>query len=120
MRNYLSSESTLTLQEKKETFKIRTRMTELKTNYKNKYDEYNCLACEKNNKINEETQEHIFYCHEIKHNNGVFANIFENTYGTKTIKEITNKFTSNMKERKKFLPDEPKTKIATTVDQVVR
>ena len=35
MRNYLTSNSLLTIQEKKEAFEIRTRMTEVKTNYKN-------------------------------------------------------------------------------------
>jgi hypothetical protein len=35
MRNYLSSNSTLTIQEKKGAFLIRTRMTEVKTNLKN-------------------------------------------------------------------------------------
>ena len=48
MRYYLTSNSLLTLQEKKEAFKIRTRMTEIKTNFPNKFDEYNCVACEKN------------------------------------------------------------------------
>ena len=48
MRYYLTRNSLLTLQEKKEAFKIRTRMTEIKTNFQNKFDEYNCVACEKN------------------------------------------------------------------------
>ena len=48
MINYLTSNSLLTIQEKKEAFKTRTRMTEVKTNYKNKYVDYNCVACEKN------------------------------------------------------------------------
>ena len=72
IRKYLASESFLTLQEKKEAFMIRTRMTEVKTNYKNKHNDYNCVACEKKTNYNEETQEHIYYCHQIKHNSEEF------------------------------------------------
>ena len=104
MRNYLASESFLTLQEKKEAFMIRTRMTEVKTNYKNKHNDYNCVACEKKNNYNEETQEHIYYCHQIKHNSEEFENVFKNTFEKKVIKQITKQYTKNMKERKKLLP----------------
>ena len=56
MINYLTSNSLLTIQEKKEAFKTRTRMTEVKTNYKNKYVDYNCVACEKNYTFVEATE----------------------------------------------------------------
>ena len=46
MRKYLGSGSLLTIQEKKDAFLIRTRMTELKTNFKNKHEEYNCVSCQ--------------------------------------------------------------------------
>ena len=46
-------------------------MTEVQTNFKNKYEEYNCVACEKKDKFNEETQELIYYC--------IFCNVFEST-----------------------------------------
>ena len=105
MRNYLSSHSLLTLQEKKEAFKIRTRMTETKTNFKNKYDEYNCVACEKKNQIHEETQEHIYFCKNINENKGIFTNIFDNKQETKLMKEITKDYLANMKQRRKLLPD---------------
>ena len=49
-------------------------MTEVKTNYKNKYKDYNCVACEKNNTFVEETQEHIYVCKNIKENNEDFFN----------------------------------------------
>ena len=80
-------------------------MTEVQTNFKNKYEEYNCAACEKKDKFDEENQEHIYYCNEIKQNKGLFCNIFENTYETKIIKEITKQFTLNMKERKKVISE---------------
>ena len=50
MRNYLASESFFTLQEKKEAFTIRTRMTEIKTNFKNKNHDYNFVSFEKKTK----------------------------------------------------------------------
>ena len=104
MRNYLSSNSTLTIQEKKEAFLIRTRMTEVKTNFKNQYMDYNCIVCEKENMFNEETQEHIYSCKLIKENNHPFKHIFKNSHETKEIKDITNAYIANMKQRKTFLP----------------
>ena len=80
-------------------------MTDVKTNYKNKHAEYNCVACETKEQYIEETQEHIYYCHEIKQNPGIFGNIFEDTNDTQIIKEITKQFTLNMNERKRLLPE---------------
>ena len=93
MKNYLASESFLTLQEKKEAFRIRTRMTEVKKNYKNKHNYYNYVACEKKSNYNEETQEHIYCCHQIKHYNEEFGNVFKDTHETKVIKQITKQYT---------------------------
>ena len=73
-------------------------------NYKNKHNDCNCVACEKKNDYNEETQEHIYYCHQIKHICEEFENVFKNTFETKVIKQITKQYTKNMKERKKLLP----------------
>ena len=103
MRNYLSSDSLLTVQEKKEAFVIRTRMTELKINFKNKHSEYNCIICEKEDICHEETQEHIYYCKFLKANKKIFQNIYKNSTDTKEIKEITREYIEKMKQRKKFL-----------------
>ena len=78
-------------------------MTELKTNFKNKYDNLNCDLYEKKNKIKEETQKHIYGCKHLKENKGLFSNIFENLSDTKNIKEITKEYISSMKERDKLL-----------------
>ena len=80
-------------------------MTELKTTFKNKYDEYNCVACDKKNETNEETQEHIYVCKNLDENNGTFANIFDNNQETKIMKEITKEYLANMKQRIKILPE---------------
>ena len=68
LTHYLSSSSHLTLQEKKELFKIRTRMTDVKSNYKNKYESLNCDKCGTINYFIEETQEHVYKCIENKDN----------------------------------------------------
>ena len=102
LRYYLSSDSNLTVQEKKELFKMRTRMTEVKSNYKNRYESLNCDKCEKNNKFNEETQEHVYKCREIKKNTKIFEKIYTNTYETETLKVIIKEYLNNMKELKKI------------------
>ena len=83
-------------------------MTEIKTNFKNKYDEYNCVACEKKNEFHEETQEHIYLCKNINENKGIFSNIFDNKQETKFMKEITIDYLANMKQRRKLLPERRK------------
>ena len=47
---------------------MRASMTEVKSNFKNRYESYNCEKCEDKGKYNEETQEHIYKCIEIKEN----------------------------------------------------
>ena len=37
-----------------------TMMTEVKNNFKNKYDNFNCDNCEKKNQYIEEHQEHVY------------------------------------------------------------
>ena len=46
LKHYLDSSSSLTLQEKKELFKMRARMTEVKSNFKNRYESHNSEKCE--------------------------------------------------------------------------
>ena len=77
-------------------------MTEVKNNFKNKHSDYNCIVCEKENMFVEETQEHIYYCKLLKENTKTFRNMFENSYDTKEIKEITREYIENMKQRKIF------------------
>ena len=97
MKKYLASMSILTLQEKKEVFKIRTRMTEVKSNFKQRYNDLNCDNCGKKNQFNEETQEHVYNCTESNENKEIFGNIFKDTHETQTMKSITRRFLNNMK-----------------------
>ena len=77
-------------------------MTEVKSNYKNRYESLNCDKCEKNNNFNEETQEHVYKCREIKENTRLFEKIYTNTYETETLKVIIKEYLNNMKELKKI------------------
>ena len=76
MKNYLLADSELTLQQKKEAFQIRTRMTEVKWNRKNKYTNLNCVPCEQIFKTNDETQEHVYKCTELCENKSDFKEMF--------------------------------------------
>ena len=49
------------IEEAQEFFRMRGRVTELKTNFKGKYESFECDAC----KIEDETQKHIIECKEI-------------------------------------------------------
>ena len=76
-----------------------TRMTDVKSNYKNKYVSLNCDKCEENNELKEETQEHVYKCINIKKNQRMFETIYTNTNETKTLKLIIKDFLLSMKEQ---------------------
>ena len=63
MQNYLkSSNENLTQRDAQDIFLLRTRMFDVKSNYKNKYEVLLCEACEEN----EETQEHFYKCEALE------------------------------------------------------
>ena len=66
IKKYLVGDLDLTNQEKIEAFKIRSKMVEVKSNMKNKHENVFCFVCKKEDIENNETQEHIWSCHEIK------------------------------------------------------
>ena len=68
LQNYLTRDSDLNLQEKKDTFLIRSRMTSAKCNFRNLISYVNCVACDLNGKHIEETQEHIVLCENLSQN----------------------------------------------------
>ena len=62
MRNYFKPNGiNQTKEEIQLIFKLRSRMTDIKMNFKGIYDQLKCNACEKE----EETQEHIIKCEEL-------------------------------------------------------
>ena len=58
IQSYLKTDSSITNDEKQLLFKLRTRMTELKSNFKNKYFDEVCSLC----KNNDENQSHLMEC----------------------------------------------------------
>ena len=58
IQKYLKSNNNLSNDQKYFLFKLRTKMTELKANYKNKYVDEICSIC----RIEEESQSHLMEC----------------------------------------------------------
>ena len=64
MQKYLKSNPVkITQEEAKEIFKLRSKVTEVKENFKGKYENIECELCKE-----EENQEHIMTCKELNKN----------------------------------------------------
>ena len=63
MQNYLkSNDIRIKLEEAQEIFKMRSRMSEVKTNFKGKYENFQCNLCSTKE---DETEQHVIECTEI-------------------------------------------------------
>ena len=62
MKEYLTTEL-LTVEEKKLLFKLKTRMIDIKCNFKNKYNDLTCIMCGEQDQ--QETQQHLMSCQVI-------------------------------------------------------
>ena len=63
MQTYLKPARTnIANEDRQNIFRLRSRVTEVKMNYKRKYEDLTCTAC----KFKEETQGHILECEEIE------------------------------------------------------
>ena len=103
-KTYLkSSKKQITNEERQEIFKLRSRATEVKINFKKKFENLLCEAC----KIEEETQQHILKCREIEKEepklkcNIDFEMIFHGSVEDKV--QIARVFKKKMKIREKYL-----------------
>ena len=100
MQNYLkASKEKITHDEAREIFKLRCRVTDVKANYKGKYENIECKICHE-----EENQQHIINCEIL--NKGEKAKIPEydeilKNDARKQV-QIAKKFIENMKTRNKF------------------
>ena len=98
MQNYLKANKLKISQELAQTvFKMRSRMEEVKINFRGKYENLECGVC----KEVEESQKHIIECREIlkmKENDGKTPD-YENLFGENVKKqvEIAKTFTENLK-----------------------
>ena len=97
IQNYLKSTGVqITKEERQLIFKMRWRVTDLKMNFKRKYEDHNCEAC----KQEEETQKHILECKEIQKKqpniryNPEYEKLFHGNLNDKI--EIAKTFKENM------------------------
>ena len=101
MQNYLKSNTIKTTQaEKQEIFRLRCRVTEVKSNYKGKYENLECKICEKG----EELQQHIIECIKLNKNKSEESENmpkYEEIYKNNALNQIkiTRKFIENMKRK---------------------
>ena len=103
MQKYLTScKVKITQEEAQAIFKLRTRMTDVKCNYKGKYESYECEICIKE----EESQKHILICEKLNEKYEIkieYEEIFHGSVKNKI--EIARRFIKNLKNREKWRKD---------------
>ena len=95
MKTYFKANKIAMIEKTQEIFKIRSRVTDVKGNFKGKYDSIECNFCNE-----EESQNHIMECKFLNENNENFLEyeeIFEQNV-QKQVK-IARKFLENMNRR---------------------
>ena len=99
----LSQEEAITI------FKMRSRVSNVKVNFRGKYESFQCDVCEEEV---EETQEHLIKCKEINKKKKIigkmplYEKLFESN--VENLKEIAKCFMENMKIRDKLVRMKPK------------
>ena len=90
----------ITKEEAQEIFKLRSRMSDVKSNYKGKYESLKCEMCDENE---DETQKHILICKSLNISNEEIPN-YEDIFDGNAKKKIaiTRKFIQNIKLREKL------------------
>ena len=104
LQNYLKSDANITNEEKYLLFKLRTRMTEMKSNFKNRYIDYLCLLC--GNELDQ--QIHLMNCDILIENCSPLSNNteieYEDIFGTKDKQKMAIKLIMKIwKTREKLL-----------------
>ena len=101
MQNYLKSNAEkITQDEAKEIFKLRSKVTDVKGNFKGKYENIKCQLCEE-----DEDQKHIIICKELNKSENEekipdFEEIYKGNINNQV--KIIRKFLENMKKRRKL------------------
>ena len=102
MQKYLKPNGEkITQEEAKLIFKLRSKVTEVKQNFRGKYESVECELCGE-----EETQAHIMTCIKLKkYETNETIPEFEEIYkeNVKNQLKIARKFNENMKKRKTLL-----------------
>ena len=92
----------ITQEEAQEIFKLRSRVSNVKINYKGKYDTYECEAC-KHIKPEEESQKHVINCKILNEDKDKVPEYEEIFYGNTHMKlKIAKHFLENIKTREKL------------------
>ena len=106
MQSYLkSSKLKIKTEEARTIFKLRSRMADVKTNYKGKYKSFECDLC----KEGEENQEHLMKCKEILRNKKndetklEYEKMFE--FNTRNQLAIAKQFDAHTKIRNRLLKE---------------
>ena len=104
MQPYLKPNQ-ITISEAKFIFSVRTRMLDLKTNFRNKYSDVKCPNCEE-----EDTQSHLLVCEKIVGPSSLITDIpiYENIFGKnlEEILQVTRILWKNFKLRNKIKSQE--------------
>ena len=82
-------------EEAQEIFKMRSRVSDVKINFKGKYETFDCESC---NDKEEESQKHILQCKSLNENNEIIPEYEEILYGNVKMKvAVARKFIKNLK-----------------------
>ena len=103
MQAYLkANESKITQLEAREIFKLRCRVTDVKANFKGKFDNIECELC---NEHEEENQKHIMHCKTLNKTENKIILKFDEILksNVKNQLQIVRRFIENMKIRKQIL-----------------
>ena len=103
MQKYFTScEVKITQEEAQDIFKLRTKVTDVKCNYKGKYESFECEICTKD----EESQIHILNCEKLNENYEKELEYEDIFYGSVKSKiEIARRFMKNLETREKLRRD---------------
>ena len=101
MQKYLKACNVkITKEEAQEIFKLRSRVTDVKSNFKGKFDTLECDGC----KMEEETQQHIILnckiLNEEYESDMKYEDLFDGNVRKKV--EIAKQFIKNLKNREKI------------------
>ena len=101
MQNYLRPcKIQIRKEEAQEVFKLRSRVSNVKNNYKGKYETLECEICDKNE---EESQKHILQCIKLNEKSEEIPEYEQIFYGNVKMKlAIARKFIENLKTRDKI------------------
>ena len=103
MQKYLKpNESKIKLEEAQEIFKMRSRVSNVKANFRGNHQSFECMVC----KTKDETQQHIIQCKEInrirkdKKEPPEYEGLYENNVEKQV--NLVRHFLENVKIKEKF------------------